>query len=138
MTTLAVDILDTLEAAGLIGGVTGWARAAEYLPPSPDKVVAVFETPGLPPEVVSEGSTETAYDIPGFQVRARGDVHGFAAMRDKLAAIYIELHGTAIAAQTDRPGYLFVRAVQSAPMSLGLDEKSRPGATWNFVAIKER
>lgn len=138
MSILAADILDHLESLGLIGGATGWARAAEYLPPSPDKVIAVFETPGLEPEVISADSTEAAYDRPGFQIRARGDVFGYAAMRLKMAAIYTALHGIEITGSTNADGYLLIRAVQSAPFPIGLDEKSRPGATWNFIAIKDR
>lgn len=138
MAILATDIVDFLAGLGLIDGATGWTSAKEYMPPSPDKIIAVFETPGLEPEIVSEGVTETAYDQPGFQIRARGAAHGYAAMRDKLTAIFAALHGVSITGTTNNAGYLLVRAVQSAPMNLGHDEKSRPEATWNFLTVRER
>lgn len=133
MALLVTEVLDYLEAQGLIGGATGWTRAAGFLPPDPDKVVAVYVTPGFPPEIVRDGSTETAYDEPGFQVRGRGAVHGYSELENKMRAIYTSLHGVPIAAN-----YVLVRATQSAVLPLGLDEKGRPGMTWNFEAVRER
>lgn len=133
MALLVTEVLDYLEAQGIVAGATGWTRAAGYLPPDPDKVVAVFATPGNPPEIVRDGSTETAYDEPGFQVRGRGEVFGYSDLETKMRAIYTSLHGVAIAAN-----YVLVRANNSAVLPLGLDEKGRPGMTWNFSAVRER
>ena len=138
MALLITDVLDYLEAQSLIGGVTGWTRAAGYLPPSPDQVVAIFETPGEVPEVVPEGSTEQAYDVPGFQVRARGGEFGYSALRTKIGAIYRSLHGSTLSPTTGDPGYVYVYGVQSGPLPMGNDGNNRPELVWNFVAMRER
>lgn len=135
---LLADVLDHLEAAGLVGGASGWARAAGYLPPTPDRVIAVFETPGPPPEVVKAGSTEPAYDAPRFQVRGRGAPFGYEALRARMEDVYLALHDSTLSPATGDPAYVRVDALQSGPLSLGLDENSRPGLTWNFETLRER
>ena len=136
--SLLNDVLDYLTDLGLVGGSTGWSTAASYLPPTPDRVIAVFETPGLAPELVKTGSVETAYDWPGFQVRGRGTKFDYAALRTKMGEIFRALHGSELAPVTGDPAYVLVQAVQSGPLPLGLDETDRPGLTWNFTAIRER
>lgn len=138
MARLITDVLSYLEDQGLIGGATGWTGAAGYLPPSPDQIIAVFETPGLEPETAPGGSSETEYDLPGFQVRGRGSVFGYAALRDKMGAVFRALHDSDLAPASGDPQYVFVQAVQSGPLPMGLDEVNRPGLTWNFVAMRER
>lgn len=135
---LITDVLDFLEDLNLVGGATGWRRAAGFLPPSPDRVIAVFETTGLEPELVRVGSTEQAYDNPGFQVRGRGAEWGYADLRDRMGKIYRALHGSELAPATGAPAYVYVHAVQSGPLTLGLDDSNRPGMTWNFIAMRER
>ena len=136
--SLLTDVLDHLAAEGLIDGATGWTGSAGYLPPTPDKVIAVFETPGDPPEMISVGSTEQAYDAPGFQIRGRGAAMGYEALREKMGAIFLALHDSTLSPATGEPAYVLVRAVQSGPLPLGLDENDRPGMTWNFTALRER
>jgi len=138
MSLIVTDVLDFLEAEGLIAGATGWARAAAYLPPSPDQVIAVFETSGTEPELTPIGSTETPLDEPGFQVRGRSTEFGYAALRNKMGAIFRALHGSTLAPASGEPPYILVKAVQSAPLPLGLDENNRFGQTWNFQVIRER
>lgn len=138
MALLVTDVLDYLQGQGLIGGSTGWSRAAGYMPAEPDQVIAVFETPGAPPELVPEGSSEQAYDEPGFQVRGRGGFHGYSALRSKMGAIYRALHGSSLSPATGDPAYVLVRAVQSGPLPMGLDQNNRPEMAWNFVAMRER
>ena len=133
MALMATEILDFLAAEGLIGGATGWARAATYLPPSPDQVIAVFSTPGDPPEITPSGSAETAYDEPGFQVRGRGAEFGAEALENKMWAVYRALHDGDVGGN-----YVLVRAVQSGPMMMGYDASGRPEMTWNFSVIRER
>lgn len=135
---LVTDVLDFLEDEGLIGGETGWGRAAGYLPDSPNQMIAVFETPGALPESKSASSIETEYDEPAFQVRGRGDKFGYEALRTKMGAIYRALHGSELSPASGDPVYVFVYARQSGPFPLGLDENNRPGLTWNFTALRER
>lgn len=135
---LVIDVLDFLVEEDLIEGETGWTRAAAYLPPSPNQVIAVFETSGPPPESKPDGSTETEYDEPTFQIRGRGDEFGYEALRAKMGAIYRALHGSELSPEEGDPQYVFVYATQSGPFQLGLDKDNRPGLTWNFKALRER
>lgn len=138
MAQLIDDVLDYLEAQGLIRGATGWSGFANYLPPTPDQVIAVFPTPGLEPEEAPAGSTETEYDYPGFQVRGRGTVFGSSALLDKLGAVFRSLHGSTLSPAGGDPIYVYVYAVQSGPLPLGHDQNDRPEFTWNFRAMRER
>lgn len=134
------DVIDFLDSAGLVNdGSDGWQGFKSYLPPSPDRVLAVFETPGLEAEGRKPGTGETPYDSPGFQIRIRGDRFGYEAMRARLQAVFESLHEADLnGVTTGSPQWLLCRAVQSGPLPLGLDESGRPGATWNFQAIRER
>lgn len=138
MALLVTDVLDFLEAEGLIAGATGWARASSGLPPSPNKVIVVFESGGFPPELKPIGSDETEYDQPTFQVRGRGEEFGYQELRNKMGAIYRALHGSELAPASGDPDYVLVRAMQAGPFPLGLDKNDRPGLTWNFTALRER
>lgn len=138
MALLITDVLNFLVSEGIIEGATGWTRGAGYLPPDPDQVIAVFETPGLVPEVVKTGSTEQAYDNPGFQIRGRGGEFGYDALRQKMGQVFRTLHESVLAPTSGDPLYVIVTAVQSGPLPIGLDEESRPGLVWNFTAMRER
>lgn len=139
MALLITDVLDFLIAEGIIEGATGWTQSAGYMPPAPDKIIAVFETPGLVPVIVKDGSTEQAYDEPGFQIRGRSVKFDYGDLREKMGEVYRALHGSDLdTVTTGDPAYVIVRAIQSGPLPLGLDDKSRPGATWNFEAMRER
>ncbi len=139
MALLITDILDFLVAEEIIGGATGWGEFAGYLPPTPDKVIVVFETPGLIPEIVKVGSSEQAYDEPGFQIRGRGDGFDYGPLREKMGEVYRALHDADMdTVTTGDPQYVLIRAVQSGPLPLGLDNASRVGMTWNFEAMRER
>lgn len=138
MALLITDVLDFLVAEGIIGGATGWGQGAGYMPPDPDQIIAVFNTPGLVPEVVKTGSTEQAYDNPGFQVRGRGGEFGYNALAVKMGEVFRSLHGSALGPTSGDPAYVIVIGIQSGPLPIGLDDESRPGLTWNFEAMRER
>jgi len=138
MALLLTDVTNFLVSEGLIGGATGWTAAQAYMPPSPDQVIAVFESGGYPPEAKRSGSTETEYDEPTFQVRGRAGEFEMAALRAKMGAIYRALHDSELSPTSGDPAYVFVFAMQSGPFPLGLDENNRPGLTWNFRALRER
>lgn len=138
MALLIDDVFDFLTARGLIGGSSGWAGFCGFLPPDPDKVIAIYETPGEAPDNFSAGSVPSQYDRPSFQVRGRGDVHGYEALRLKMGAIYRALHNSELTPATGDPVYTFVFSEQSGPHHLGLDDSSRPELTWNFRAMRQR
>jgi hypothetical protein len=132
------DVVAFLEYTGGVGDTGGWSGFKGYLPPEPDRAVAVFETPGLEPELEKLGSDGVQFDRPGFQVRIRGEKHGYEAARDRMDLIFQLLHGSQIPTASGDPFYLYVHAVQSGPMPMGLDENDRPGMTWNFITMRER
>lgn len=138
MALLIDDVLDYLVAQGVIEGATGWTRAAGYLPPSPNQVIAVFETGGIEPEIAPVGSDEVEYDYPGFQVFGRGAVFGYEALRNKMGEVFRTLHDSTLSPGVGTPAYVQVQAVQSGPLALGYDENDRPLLTWNFTAMRER
>lgn len=126
--SLLDDIGAKLTSDGVVGGATGWTLGKSYLPPSPDQVVALFETAG-PEADQTEG---TRYDEPTFQVRARGATFEYDQLRDKMTEVFNSLNDATIA------GFVFVFAVQSGPLPLGYDENNRPELSWNFATMKQR
>jgi len=130
---MADEVLDFLEAQGLIGGATGWTGFAHGMPPDPDQVIVLYETGGSPPEMRPQGSTETLLDQITFQIRGRGSAHGDQALRGMMGEVYRALHDGDLGDQ-----YTMVRALQSGPLSLGHDEQSRPEMTINFEAYRDR
>lgn len=124
------DIGTHLTTAGVVGGATGWVLSKGYMPPTPDQVLAVFETPGEPPEV-GKGDA-TVYDYPGFQVRVRGAKFGYSAARAKLQDVFDALHAR------EPSGYVYVYAAGSGPLPLGNDAQQRPELTQNYRAMAAR
>lgn len=120
------DIAAHLTTAMIVGGSTGWAIYKDWIPPDPDKLVAIFPYPGANPE------KGFSLRYPNFQIRVRGeaDTAGYDAMRDKLEAIRANLH--AITNDTvNSVSYAFVIAI-SSPLSLGRDKNNRPELSLNF------
>jgi len=120
------DIGDFLTAQGVVGGATGWTLRLSHLTPTPDKVVVVYETPGLAPDqTVGLGA-----EFPGIQVRARASALDYESLRSKLQDIYNVLNNATIS------GYVYCYAQQSGPLPMGLDENERPGMVWNYQLMK--
>lgn len=114
---------------GVVGGATGWTLAKAYMPPSPDQVVALFETGGFAPELPVD------LDRPTFQVRVRGTKMDYPGARAKIDQVVTELHkfqGTLSGVY-----YVMIAAMQS-PMPLGYDENERPELAVNFRALRSR
>lgn len=124
------EIGDYLTAQGLVGGATGWTLALSQMPTSPDKIVAIFETPGRAP------LPRVEMDMPAFQVRVRGTVRGYADARTKLAAVQAVLHGLA---NTSLSGVYYVSILaQGSAISMGNDENNRPEISQNYLARRSR
>jgi len=128
MTALLDDIGTALTTASVVGGATGWALAKAFEPPTPNRVVSVYETGGGEPDQ-TDG---TKYDSPTFQVRVRGDEFGYSDARDKMDDVFAALNDATIS------GYVYVFARQSGPIPLGHDGNTRPLMTLNFQALRER
>lgn len=132
------DIGDHLVAALVVGGATGWTLAKGFMPPSPDKVVALFETPGLEAGHVPDLGSEEAFDQPGLQVRVRGSAFDYATARTKIQEAFEALHGNEPVVTSGEPLIVYINAVQSAPLPMGLDGSNRPEMTWNFIMMRQR
>lgn len=132
------DIGDHLVAAGVVDGATGWSLFKSFLPPTPDQAVAIFETPGQPPDVLKDGDGTPSYDYPGLQVRVRGSGMDYATARQKIYDIFEALHQAEPDGVSGDPTIVYIYAVQSAPMPLGHDPSNRPELTWNFQIMRER
>lgn len=121
------DIHGRLTAAGVIGGASGWTGYKSYLPDTPDKAVAIYETGGPPPE------TALAIAYPTFQCRVRGEASGYAAARAQAQAVVDALHAQAAAVGA---AYVYLYAANSGVLPLGNDENDRPHLTVNFRSMR--
>lgn len=124
---ILLDVIkDYLETATIAGGSTGWDLFKGFLPDSADKIVAIFESPGITPE---NDSTDTSF-YPAFQIRVRGEKFGYEIARAKVQEIRDSLHGADVA------GLIYVYANQSGPTPLGNDGNDRPNFTMNFRTME--
>lgn len=105
-----------------------------YVPNSPDKLIAILETGGLPNEGLSTGTV----DRPTFQVRVRSGAYGYSTARAKLESVRSTLEGV-INKKIGSPawGYLHIKAMHPA-LSLGQDDQDRPTVVMNFWALRSR
>jgi len=86
------DINNWLVAQSLVGGSTGWAVSEGFLPPEPDQVVALFETPGSPGHRPRPKYWEEPAMAVGLQVRLRGSTNAYAPLRVQAQKIFNGLH----------------------------------------------
>jgi hypothetical protein len=138
-TSLLDQIADHLISSGIVvyPGEVGWPIYKGMFPPTPDKVVSVFETPGDPPDIIQD-SPETAYDYPGFQIRIRGERYAYDEMRAKMQDIFEALHESEPAVSSSEPVFIYIYAVSSGPLPMGSDESERPELSWNFKTMRSR
>lgn len=132
-TKLMDEIEDVLIAENIGGGATGWTIGKGFMPNSPDKVITIYETPGLSPDVVPDGSTDFKYDQPEFQIRVRGESLGYEEAREKIQEVFNALHANELQSST-----IYCYSEQSGPMPMGLDDNDRPSLTWNFTTLRKR
>ena len=110
----------------------GYVVVKGTMPASPDKVIALRETGGGPPDVALGGGV---VENPAVQVVVRGSPGDYAAPRLVLEAIYqASLTWGAFTASGTR--YLNVGALQS-PFPLRVDANDRQEVAVNFLAQKE-
>lgn len=118
-----------LSGLGLVGGASGWTLAKGYVPPDPDHVVTLFETPGQPPEAAVD------MDHVGFQVRVRGSVKEYDVARAQLESIYAALHK--LTGTLSGTYYVSILA-SSGPLPLGEDQSERPEIVQNYLCQRSR
>lgn len=127
------DIATHLETAGVGEASTGWPIVKGSMPEDPDgsggnKCIAVYELPG---EAPIEAST-TPIDLPGIQVKVRGEPEDYEAARAKMQDVIDALSDATIA------GYVFCYQATSAPLALGLDGNRRPQFVMGFNLMAGR
>ena len=141
------DLLDVvgqwLIDQGIVGGTSGWPLYKGFLPPSSqddptEKCIALFETPGDPPDVIRDPSIhEKTYDNPGLQVRGRSAVNGYQELRVQLQLIFDALHQNEPTG-TSGEVFVYMYGKTSAPLQLGKDGTNRDEMSWNFTVMRER
>lgn len=120
------------QSVGVQGSTASWTVYKGREPPTPDQVITVFETGGLP----NQGRDDTL-DFPTFQVRVRGigtTSTGYPAARTKLAAARVALESMNAATFSGR--YYCTVTAHGEVISLGADESNRPRLVMNFTAMR--
>lgn len=120
------DIATALTSAGVVGGVTGWTLAKSFLPPTPDKIIAIFEAGSS-----SDPETTTDHEYPSIQIRVRGISFGYSEASSKLDAIMNVLHNQAIS------GLIYIFA-SGSKLPLGYDGNNRPEIVQNYRTMRLR
>lgn len=123
---LAKKIADYLASQGI--GTVGSDLFVEFLPDSPDNVVAIYSTGGFN----FNYSSVLGYDNPTIQVRVRNTDQ--LAAYNKIAAVYDKLQGLNTVT-LDGSSIINVQALQSAPTTIGRDAKNRAEYTQNYTIM---
>ena len=123
------------QSVGVAGSTADWVVSRGFAPPSPNRVLVIFETGGLQDEL-HEANPVTR---PSFQLYARGNSVGdYATARAKLESAQTAFIAVG-PATTSLGGRKYVCIVpQSQPISLGLDENELPRVVQNYVALRSR
>lgn len=101
--------------------------------PVHDAIMALIETPGLPPVHV-HNQQQASYERPSLQIVTRGEPYGYAAARLRAQAAFDALDGLAnITLGTTT--YLSIQALQS-PFPLPPDQAGRPIIVFNVLVAK--
>lgn len=124
-----LDELGAYLAAQGVGTVGTDLYLAE-MQDSPDTAVAVFETPGRPPELVN------SIDYRRIQVRARA--RKYVDAHAKIETVFQLLQGLHETRLPDNSGSLYhLIAARQAPFSLGSDARQRHELACNFEITYE-
>ena len=119
-------------------GLTGWPICKGFIPPEPDQVIGLFETPGEAPDIISKTVIgEQSYDVVGLQVRMRGAVDGYRELRSQLQLVYKALHQNEPNV-TSGQDYIFIYASNPAPLPMGKDSNNRDELVMNFLVMMRR
>lgn len=109
---------------------TNWVVKKGWWPPTPDRIIAVFETGGKPND-----PGQGLVDQPTFQVRVRGPKGGYSTMRSKISAARTALEAGPLTLQSR---YYVQIAADTEPTFLGCDANQRPEMVLNFTAWRSR
>jgi len=94
-----------------------------------DRAICIYDSPGRPAE---EGFM---MDYPDVQIVVRSKPDDYRAARDKVQDIFLALH----AQEPDiDPNFVYFYSKQSAPLSMGIDDRRRIKFAWNFRSMRNR
>lgn len=135
---LVTDMATALESSSIAGRpgsaaatASGWTIGCGFMTPSPDKMVGIFDTGGLPNEQVAP------LDRPTFQIRVRGaqdlDV---GAVRTQLEACRTTLEAINATVVASRRYVMVMLEGNAIPM--GPDSNNRQEMVMNFKALRSR
>ena len=128
-TYLQTQGLGTLATSLFIGTIPQDATGV------PDALSALFPPPGLPPLAVHD-SPAAAIARPTVQVITRGAPYGYSAAQSRAMQALLALHD--VRNQTlSGTRYLHIEALQSEPLLLRTDERSRPLLAFTVLCHKE-
>lgn len=129
---LADDVITVLVGGGL--GTAGSDLLIGALPPSPDVVTVVTETPGFAP-TYAQGADAPAFETPRFQLRTRGAPNDYQAPRLRIERAYQLLAARPAGAVNGTPYAAWI-PVQT-PGVFAMDDNRRWIFYVNFEAWKE-
>lgn len=128
--------LDSISAALVTAGVgqtdtrQDWAIYQGFMEdgaPVADRCICLIETPG-------EAPLEAWLIVyPSVQVTVRGNADDYSAVKQKCQDIFSALHANEVAIGG---AFVYFYSKQSAPISMGRDEKRRPKMAWNFRSMR--
>lgn len=135
MTSLAQSVAKAIGNDSGYDGVTGLKYAdvvgtgvnvfVGFLPPSPNRVVAVLPSGGL------EADSKLPYDSPTIQIIVRGDASPAWAL-DTWQAVYSYMQGLGSVELPDGIWLVSAIAIQSGPIHIGKDDNGRYQYGMNF------
>jgi hypothetical protein len=121
------DFRDILSSGGVgVRTATGdYAIYTGFLPPAPDKVIALFELSGFPSlHTHRSGAGQPVLEQPQLQVMIRTDRDGYSTGRQKCQAVRQLLDGLRNKAVTGGGRYQWVSSL-GTPFLLQRDENNR-------------
>jgi hypothetical protein len=121
------DTASGLLPATVVGGSSGWLLRVGRMDPSPDKIIAFFDSAGQNPD------PRWLLDYPTFQARVRGSINGYPDTYDKAKQVKDVILGlTPQDIGTDR----WASVIMLGDIGfMGYDDKERPEFSVNFRAI---
>jgi len=138
---MSTKLLDDIEAwlvsQNVVNGSTGWTLYKSFMPPDPDQVVVLFETPGGEVGIIRDASNgEKPFDMPGLQVRLRGAVNGYSALQAQADVIFNALH------QNEPPkisgeNYVYIY-LKNGNLPMGKDSSNRDEISQNYSIMRQR
>lgn len=132
------ETLDAVSASLVAQGVgqitasaTDWFIVQGFSQDGPgfaDRQIIISEYGGVPP------LNRWAITYPKVQVVVRGKTDDYQAVREKIQDVFNALHEQE--GYLSPPAFVWMKAIQSGPIPMGMDEKKRVRLGWNFESMR--